>query len=142
MPEAVNEVPVSDNMNAIRAAGKPRRLVLCFDGTSNKFQGDRSDTNIVKIYQMLDRNTSDQFHYYQRKADHYSNINMRPNILQLASEHTPWAPTRAQDPSNSFPRLALMSIPVSMRCLPCHSSTTSLLGISKHDARVLMDAAD
>jgi uncharacterized protein (DUF2235 family) len=68
MPAATNEVPVSDNMNAIRAAGKPRRLVLCFDGTSNKFQGDRSDTNIVKIYQMLDRNTSDQFHYYQRKV--------------------------------------------------------------------------
>lgn len=55
-----------DNMNALRAAVKPRRLVLCFDGTSNKFQGDRSDTNIVKIYQMLERNTSDQFHYYQR----------------------------------------------------------------------------
>jgi uncharacterized protein (DUF2235 family) len=84
MPEAVNEVPVSDNMNAIRAAGKPRRLVLCFDGTSNKFQGDRSDTNIVKIYQMLDRNTSDQFHYYQRKADHYSDINM---VLTFYSRH-------------------------------------------------------
>jgi uncharacterized protein (DUF2235 family) len=45
----------------------PKRLVLCFDGTSNKFNGDESDTNIVKIYEMFDRNTNDQFHYYQRK---------------------------------------------------------------------------
>lgn len=45
-----------------------RRLVLCFDGTGNKFTGDGSDTNIVKIYQKLNRNTEGQFHYYQRKS--------------------------------------------------------------------------
>jgi uncharacterized protein (DUF2235 family) len=39
---------------------RPRKLVLCFDGTGNKFQGDDSDTNILKIYRMLDRNASDQ----------------------------------------------------------------------------------
>lgn len=43
-----------------------RRLVLCFDGTGNKFSGDTSDTNIVKLYQMLDRSRPEQFHYYQR----------------------------------------------------------------------------
>lgn len=41
------------------------RLVLCFDGTGNKFQGDASDTNIVKIYQMMDRTNPNQYHYYQ-----------------------------------------------------------------------------
>lgn len=44
-----------------------KRLVLCFDGTGNKFTGDESDTNIVKIYEMLDRNTEGQYHYYQRE---------------------------------------------------------------------------
>lgn len=44
----------------------PRRLVLCFDGTGNAFHGDSSDTNVVKIYQMLDRDNAEQFHYYQR----------------------------------------------------------------------------
>lgn len=39
---------------------QPRKLVLCFDGTGNKFQGNDSDTNILKIYRMLDRNASDQ----------------------------------------------------------------------------------
>ncbi|KAK8197371.1 sporulation associated protein [Phyllosticta capitalensis] len=43
----------------------PRRLVLCFDGTGNSFLGDVSDTNIVKLYQMMERNTPGQFHYYQ-----------------------------------------------------------------------------
>lgn len=44
-----------------------RRLVLCFDGTGNKFQGNESDTNIVKLFQMLDRRDPNQFHYYQRE---------------------------------------------------------------------------
>lgn len=43
-----------------------RRLVLCFDGTGNKFQANESDTNIVKIYQMLRKNEPGQYHYYQR----------------------------------------------------------------------------
>ena len=43
-----------------------RELVLCFDGTGNQFQGNEADTNIVKIYQMLERHTPGQFHYYQR----------------------------------------------------------------------------
>ena len=73
MPHNVDEQP--DMTSAMRNAASTaasavaqghRRLVLCFDGTANKFQANRSDTNIVKIYQMLERNTMDQFHYYQR----------------------------------------------------------------------------
>lgn len=44
---------------------KPRKLVLCFDGTGNKFHGDDSDSNILKIFRMLDRTAGDQYHYYQ-----------------------------------------------------------------------------
>ena len=47
--------------------GRKRRLVLCFDGTGNKFLGNESDTNIVKIYELLKRDDPNQFHYYQRK---------------------------------------------------------------------------
>ncbi|KAF2704992.1 hypothetical protein K504DRAFT_389108 [Pleomassaria siparia CBS 279.74] len=42
-----------------------RKLVLCFDGTGNEFQGNTSDTNIVKIYDKLDRDNDAQYHYYQ-----------------------------------------------------------------------------
>ncbi|PTB52118.1 hypothetical protein M431DRAFT_90768 [Trichoderma harzianum CBS 226.95] len=43
----------------------PRKLILCFDGTGNKFHGDDSDSNILKIFRMLDRTADDQYHYYQ-----------------------------------------------------------------------------
>ncbi|KAF7625729.1 hypothetical protein AFCA_007561 [Aspergillus flavus] len=57
MPHATSETDApGDN---------PRRIVLCFDGTGNQFQGNESDTNIMKIYQMLDRHAPNQFHYYQ-----------------------------------------------------------------------------
>ena len=39
---------------------RPRKLVLCFDGTGNKFKGDDSDSNILKIFRMLDRTSNDQ----------------------------------------------------------------------------------
>lgn len=48
--------------------GPPRRrktFVLCFDGTGNKFSGTEGDSNILKIYRMLDRGDPDQLHYYQ-----------------------------------------------------------------------------
>ncbi|KAH9885691.1 hypothetical protein F4778DRAFT_787087 [Xylariomycetidae sp. FL2044] len=38
----------------------PRKLVLCFDGTGNKFRGDDSDSNILKIFRCLDREADDQ----------------------------------------------------------------------------------
>jgi uncharacterized protein (DUF2235 family) len=42
-----------------------RKFILCFDGTGNKFQGNSGDSNILKIYSMLDRTDGTQFHYYQ-----------------------------------------------------------------------------
>ncbi|KAK3314385.1 hypothetical protein B0H66DRAFT_568345 [Apodospora peruviana] len=42
-----------------------RKIVLCFDGTGNKFHGTEEDSNILKIYRMLDRTATDQYHYYQ-----------------------------------------------------------------------------
>ncbi|KAK3109846.1 hypothetical protein LTR53_016465 [Teratosphaeriaceae sp. CCFEE 6253] len=42
-----------------------RSLILCFDGTGNKFQGSAADSNIIKIFSLLDRQDANQFHYYQ-----------------------------------------------------------------------------
>jgi uncharacterized protein (DUF2235 family) len=55
----------------------PRKLVLCFDGTGNKFHGDDSDSNILKIFRMLDREAEDQYHYYQRKLNTHTHRHMR-----------------------------------------------------------------
>ncbi|KAL7623520.1 hypothetical protein AAE478_007203 [Parahypoxylon ruwenzoriense] len=52
-------------MNPRDGRPAPRKLVLCFDGTGNKFSGDDSDSNILKIFRCLDREAGNQFHYYQ-----------------------------------------------------------------------------
>ena len=41
----------------------PKRIVLCLDGTSNKYSA--ANTNVVKLYAMLDRTRPDQLSYYQ-----------------------------------------------------------------------------
>lgn len=43
-----------------QVCGPRRKLILCFDGTGNKFRGDDSDSNILKIFRMLDSNANDQ----------------------------------------------------------------------------------
>lgn len=63
MPSATLEV---NGTASERTREKRARLVLCFDGTGNIYNGDTSDTNIVKLYQKLDRECPDQYHYYQR----------------------------------------------------------------------------
>lgn len=40
-----------------------RNIVLCLDGTSNQYAAD--NTNVVKLYAMLDRARNDQLSYYQ-----------------------------------------------------------------------------
>ncbi|KAG0641415.1 hypothetical protein HOY80DRAFT_1015021 [Tuber brumale] len=39
---------------------KRKKLILCFDVTGNKFKRNDGDTNILKIFRMLDREGSDQ----------------------------------------------------------------------------------
>ncbi|KAI8952600.1 hypothetical protein F4801DRAFT_588888 [Xylaria longipes] len=57
--------PPSIMAQALEYHRTPRKLVLCFDGTGNKFRGDDSDSNILKIFRCLDREAGDQYHYYQ-----------------------------------------------------------------------------
>lgn len=33
-------------------AAPPKQFVLCFDGTGNKFSGDESDSNVLKIFRV------------------------------------------------------------------------------------------
>lgn len=55
----------------VQAEKVTKRLVLCFDGTGNKFSGSTGDTNVVKIYDKLDRDCDEQYHYYQRQSACY-----------------------------------------------------------------------
>lgn len=50
------------------------KLLCCFDGTGNKYSGNTSDTNIVKLYQKFDRDADKQYHYYQREFPRVRNL--------------------------------------------------------------------
>ena len=53
-----------------------KKLILCFDGTGNKFHGDDTDSNILKIFRMLDRTADDQYHYYQRECAVHESVHI------------------------------------------------------------------
>ncbi|CAI4214383.1 unnamed protein product [Parascedosporium putredinis] len=59
--------PISRSSTACESddAREPKKLILCFDGTGNKFTGSNADTNVVKLLSKLDRNDPNQYHYYQ-----------------------------------------------------------------------------
>ncbi|KAL4885594.1 hypothetical protein BJY04DRAFT_136365 [Aspergillus karnatakaensis] len=65
MPEEPHANPLKEPEPTSQPSGQPRRLVLCFDGTGNQYMGTEEDTNIVKIYQMLERHIPGQYAYYQ-----------------------------------------------------------------------------
>lgn len=46
--------------SSISSDDAPRELVLCFDGTGNTFKADGTDSNILKIFRMLDRTKEDR----------------------------------------------------------------------------------
>jgi uncharacterized protein (DUF2235 family) len=37
-----------------------RNLVLCFDGTGNQYRADGKETNILKIFRLLEKDAPDQ----------------------------------------------------------------------------------
>jgi uncharacterized protein (DUF2235 family) len=61
-----------------------RKFVLCFDGTGNKFSGTDADSNILKIYRMLDRTDHTQFHYYQPGIGTYVTSNSLSHTSRLS----------------------------------------------------------
>ena len=66
-PNKMYEIPNVQSDMSTEKREEPAKLILCFDGTGNQYSGDTSDTNVVKLYQKFNRNTPNQYHYYQRK---------------------------------------------------------------------------
>ena len=67
MTPKVNGVSEDHGIQTDRPKEEQAKLILCFDGTGNQYSGDTSDTNVVKLYQKFNRETSNQYHYYQRE---------------------------------------------------------------------------
>lgn len=68
-----------------------KSLILCFDGTGNKFQGSAGDSNILKIYSMLDKEDPHLFRYYQPGIGTYvesSSMSKKSRIGRIKSWYT------------------------------------------------------
>lgn len=72
-----------------------KTFVLCFDGTGNKFSGTASDSNILKIFRMLDRTDPSHLHYYQ----------VRQAMLSLIVGKRMTIPPTIDDMRNTSPRI-------------------------------------
>jgi len=59
-PPSIAESEMNKGADINTPRRRARKLVLCFDGTGNKFHGDDADSNILKIFRMLDRTAADQ----------------------------------------------------------------------------------
>lgn len=69
---------------------EPKKIVLCFDGTGNKFTGSQADSNILKIYRMLPRSSENFLSYYQPGIGTYvasSSLSKNSRIAKIKSSY-------------------------------------------------------
>ncbi|KAK5685744.1 hypothetical protein LTR17_026966 [Elasticomyces elasticus] len=79
-----------------------RSLILCFDGTGNKFQGTAADSNIVKIFSLLDRQDANQFHYYQPGIGTYVETSSLSHKSRLGKVKSAYAKAKDMAVGTSF----------------------------------------
>ncbi|KAH7925576.1 hypothetical protein BV22DRAFT_1064625 [Leucogyrophana mollusca] len=60
---------MSDSSTDVSVERKPRTLVLCFDGTAGQYDAD--NTNVVKFFSLLKKDTDSQLGYYQAGVGTY-----------------------------------------------------------------------
>lgn len=79
-----------------------KTLVLCFDGTGNKFQGNANDSNIIKVFSMLDREDPNLFAYYQPGIGTYVDRSKLSKTGRMERIQSWWAKTKDQAVGSSF----------------------------------------
>jgi len=63
---------------------KPRTLVLCFDGTADQYDG--FNTNVVKLFALLNKDESEQLCYYQPGIGTYFNPGVVSPLFEWAAK--------------------------------------------------------
>ncbi|KAI9444644.1 hypothetical protein H4582DRAFT_2179150, partial [Lactarius indigo] len=67
------------------AHGRPRTLILCFDGTSDKY--DKTNTNVVKLYSLFNKDhAGEQLCYYQAGVGTYTEPGLISSITQWVAK--------------------------------------------------------
>lgn len=83
--------------------GTPRRvLVLCFDGTGNKFNNNGGDSNIIKIYSLLDHASPHVYRYYQPGIGTYIEDSALSKTSRIAKVHSAYKKVKDQMYGISF----------------------------------------
>ncbi|KAI5119043.1 hypothetical protein M0805_005909 [Coniferiporia weirii] len=85
--------PTSPASPAVTSPGKPRMLVVCFDGTANEYGGE--NTNVVKFFAMLRKDCDDeQMCYYQTGIGTYETPGLLTPlsmwVAKIADEAVAW----------------------------------------------------
>ena len=75
---------------------QPNRLILCFDGTGNVFRGTPGDTNIVKLYGMIEEALATNDMAMLKQAQELSRIVARADwcVVKGGIPGTKWALSR------------------------------------------------
>ncbi|KAI0699326.1 hypothetical protein C8T65DRAFT_659921 [Cerioporus squamosus] len=92
MASTATTSPISTNLQPVDSTTgstperTPRTLILCFDGTSNQFDGD--NTNVVKFYSLLkkDDDFDQQLCYYQPGVGTYFNPGVVSPVFQWCAK--------------------------------------------------------
>ncbi|KAH9947605.1 hypothetical protein B0H21DRAFT_323664 [Amylocystis lapponica] len=70
--------------NSSQDPHRPRTLILCFDGTADQYDG--TNTNVVKLYSLLNKDESQQLCYYQPGVGTYINPGLVSPLFQWAAK--------------------------------------------------------
>ena len=93
-----------DNYGNMAPKTRRRALILCFDGTGNKFQGNSGDSNIIKIYSAIDRQSADVHCYYQPGIGTYIEDSALSKTSRLARIRSWYMKAKDQAIGTSFDR--------------------------------------
>lgn len=82
---------------------RPKKtLVLCFDGTGNKFSGTNADSNVIKIFSMLDRQDRHTQVYYQPGIGTYDDSSALTKTSHLARFKSAYSKAKDSAIGSSF----------------------------------------
>jgi uncharacterized protein (DUF2235 family) len=73
-----------------------KTFVLCFDSTGNRFQGNDKDSNVLKIFRLLDRSDRNQFSFYNPGLGTYVEDSALEDDNPAAKTKSWWTKTKDQ----------------------------------------------
>ncbi|EXJ66062.1 uncharacterized protein A1O5_10676 [Cladophialophora psammophila CBS 110553] len=118
-------------------------FVLCFDGTGNKFSGNDTDSNILKLYRMLDRTDVNMYTFYQPGIGTYVSSHSMQTTSTLGRIRSWYLKTKDEAVGTSFADHVMGGYKFLMRYYSCEDDLY-FFGFSRgaYTARFLAEMLD